>query len=106
MSLDPSTVAPLDRLVPDAPGAVTSGLLLKSPGGSATLFAIAAGEGLGEHATPHEALFTVLGGEAEVVLEGASHTVRAGDAVHFPARARHSVRALSDLRFLLVLLRA
>lgn len=105
MSLDPSTVTPLDRLVPDAPGAVASGVLLKGAGGSATLFAIAEGEGLGEHAAPHEALFTVLDGEAEVVLEGAPHTVRAGEVIRFTARAPHSVRALSDLRFLLVLLR-
>ena len=106
MSLDLSTVTPRERLVPTAPGAVASGVLLKAAGGSATLFAIDEGEGLGEHATPHEALFTVLGGEAEVVLEGTPHTVRVGQSIRFPARAPHSVRALSELRFLLVLLRA
>ncbi|MDT0631789.1 cupin domain-containing protein [Rubrivirga sp. S365] len=106
MSLDSSTVAPLDRLAPDAPDAVASRVLLKAGGGSATLFSIAEGDGLKEHATPHEALFTVLGGAAEVALGGATHTVRAGEAIRFPARAPHSVRAVSDLRFLLVLLRA
>lgn len=106
MSLDPSTVTSLGDHVPAVPGGVASGVLLKGAGGSATLFAIAEGEGLNEHATAHEALFTVLDGEAEVVLEGTARAVRAGEAIRFPARAPHSVRAVSDLRFLLVLLRA
>ena len=104
--LIPSVPEPLDGLAPAASGGVASRVLLKAAGGSATLFSIPEGEGLGEHATPREALLVVLSGEADVVVQGAPRTVRSGEAIRLPAAAPHAVRARSDLQFLLVLLRA
>ncbi len=86
-------------------GTVASQKLLASAGGSATVFAFAAGEGFREHATPHEALLVVVDGEAVVTFGGADHRVRAGEAFHFPADARHAVHAEAAMRMLLVVLR-
>jgi quercetin dioxygenase-like cupin family protein len=99
------TAQSLADAAPITPGRLTSSVLLKAGGGAATLFALAKGERMGEHATPHEALFVVLDGRAEVELGGGCHAVTLGEALRLPAAAPHAVRALSDLRFLLVLLR-
>lgn len=87
-------------------GSVVSRLLLKASGGSATLFAFAPGESLGEHATPREALVVILDGTAEVTVGGETRTLASGEAIHFPANAPHDVRAPEALRMLLVTLKA
>lgn len=87
-----------------APGAFASQILLKASGGAVTAFAFGAGGGLAEHATPREALVVVTEGSLEVTLAGETRTVRAGESVHFPARAPHAVHAPAGARMLLVLL--
>jgi len=96
---------PLAELVSVQPGAVVSRTVMKGPSGSVTLFAFAAGEGLSEHATPHEALVVVLDGEAEVSVAGETHLVSAGQAARLPASVPHALRARSDVRMMLVMLR-
>ena len=88
-----------------AAGTVASHKLLANAAGSATVFAFAAGERFREHSTPHEALLVVVDGEATVTFAGADHRVRAGEAFHFPAGARHAVHAEAEMRMLLVVLR-
>lgn len=106
-----SAAEPLDRpallaeLVPVQPGAVVSRTVMKGPSGSVTLFSFAAGEGLSEHATPHEALVVVLDGEADVSVAGETQRVSAGQAVRLPASVPHALRARSDVRMMLVMLR-
>ena len=87
-----------------APGACASQMLLKAAGGSVTAFAFGVDGGLGEHATPREALVVVTEGALDVTLAGETRTVRAGDTIHFPARAPHAVHAPAGGRMLLVLL--
>ena len=87
-----------------APGGVVSRALLKASGGAVTAFSFGAGGGLAEHATPRHALAVVTEGALDVTLAGETRTVRAGEAVHFPAGAPHAVRAPDAARMLLVLL--
>ena len=91
------------------PGGVANATLLKAAGGAVTAFAFGAGGGLTElteHATPREALAVVTDGALDVTLDGETRTVRAGEAVRFPAGAPHAVRSPEGARMLLVLLRA
>ena len=87
-------------------GSIVSRILLKTGGGSVTLFAFARGEGLSEHSTPREALLAVTDGEAEVTLDGETHTVASGEAIRLPASVPHAVHAPVDFRMLLVTLTA
>lgn len=103
---DPPGVLRAAEAVPYGPGAVVSRVLLKTPGGSATLFAFAEGEGLDEHTTPHEALVVVTEGAADVTVAGVPHRLGAGDALRLPAHVPHAVRAATAFRMLLVLLRS
>lgn len=100
---------PPSPLVTDLPvqeGSIVSRILLKASGGSASLFAVAPGEGLGEHATPREALIVVLDGTAEVSIAGETQRVAAGEAIRLPASVPHDVRAPEALRMLLITLTA
>ncbi|MDH5759546.1 MAG: cupin domain-containing protein [Gemmatimonadota bacterium] len=100
-----ATPADVAGLMDVQEGSVVSRTLVKNPGGSLTLFAFDAGEGLSEHETPHDAVVHVLQGSVEVTIAGDAHHVRMGEALHLPAAVPHALVAREALKFLLVMLR-
>jgi quercetin dioxygenase-like cupin family protein len=62
-----------------------------------------AGEELQEHQVHERAYLIVADGEIEVTNDGATIGGGAGFVSHFEPRERHSVRAISDARLVLVL---
>lgn len=84
---------------------VVSRTLLKTPGGSLTLFAFAQGQGLSEHSTPHEAAILVLDGSARVVVGGAECRVDTGEYLPLPAGVPHALSADEPFKMLLTMLR-
>ena len=104
---------------------VVSRVLLKNKGGTVTLFAFSRDEGLSEHTAPFDALVHVIEGEAEIGIapaeapvapgvEGETETgsvlekfqVRAGEVITLPANRAHAVRATTDFKMLLIMIRA
>jgi quercetin dioxygenase-like cupin family protein len=69
-------------------------------------FGFAQGHELKEHTAPVDVMLHFLKGEAEVTLAGESKQIQAGAVIHIPARLPHSVRAVTQLKMLLVLLPA
>ena len=65
-------------------------------------YEFAGGSSIHEHFHPQEEIYHVLNGELELTIEGKSHLARPGVAVIVPSNARHSARALSDGRVLIV----
>jgi quercetin dioxygenase-like cupin family protein len=100
-----ASVFDLSELASFSEGAVVSRMLVKSPAGSVTLFAFAAGEGLSEHTAPFDALLIVTDGTADVGLKGATHRLGVGQTILLPAGVPHSVAAPENVRVLLVMLR-
>ncbi len=98
--LDPSEIAAYQD------GAVVSRTLVKRDKGSVTLFAFDRGQDLSEHTVPHDALVHVIDGEAEIVIAGAAHRVRAGEMIVMPGGKPHAVRAVSRFKMLLTMIRA
>ncbi|WP_127531060.1 sugar phosphate nucleotidyltransferase [Paenibacillus kobensis] len=45
-------------------------------------------------------VWTVIGGEGEMVLDGRYRRIAAGDVIQVPAGMRHSIRAISDLEII------
>jgi quercetin dioxygenase-like cupin family protein len=103
---DAPSVQPLAELAVFQPGSIVSRMLLKNKAGSATLFAFAEGEGLSEHTAPFDALVVVTDGTAEITIDGTPHTVGAGETLRLPADVPHAVLAPTDVRMLLIMLRA
>jgi quercetin dioxygenase-like cupin family protein len=79
--------------------------LLKNQGGSLTVFAFEAGQGLSEHSTPHEAAIVVLDGTATVTVGGEAHSVQTGQYLHLPGGVPHALHADVSFKMLLTMLR-
>jgi quercetin dioxygenase-like cupin family protein len=88
------------------PGSIVSRVLLKNQGGTVTMFAFDAGEGLSEHTAPFDALVLVTDGEADIDVAGRSFTVGQAESIVLPANQPHAVKAVSRFKMLLTMLRA
>lgn len=86
-------------------GSVVSRTLIDKPTGTVTLFSYDAGQGLSEHTAPFDAMVNVVDGEAEVLIDGQPHTVKAGEMIIMPADHPHALRAHKPFKMLLVLVR-
>jgi quercetin dioxygenase-like cupin family protein len=95
----PATAYPLGELAAVAPGAIVSRTLVRSGGGTVTLFAFDEGQSLSEHTTPFDAL--VL----ELTIGGEAVHAAAGQIVLMPANVPHGLAAVRPSRMLLVMLR-
>lgn len=106
------------------PASIVSRVLLKNKGGTVTLFAFSKDEGLSEHTAPFDALVQVIEGEAEIgiapaevaprAVAGETNTapelekfyVRAGEVITLPANRAHAVKATTNFKMLLIMIRA
>jgi quercetin dioxygenase-like cupin family protein len=87
-------------------GSIVSRVLLKNKGGTVTLFAFDAGEGLSEHTAPFDALVVVNDGEADIEIGGESFRVKKGETIVLPANRPHAVKAATRFKMLLIMIRA
>ena len=105
-----STIAPaealqLAALITPTPHGIASRILSKNSGGSLTLFAFDAGQGLAEHAAPFDAIVMVLDGRLALTIGGVDVTAMPGTVVRMPANVPHGVDAAEPARMLLMMLR-
>src|SRR5687768_7731916 len=95
----------LHSLIAPKEHSIASRILAKRSGGSVTLFAFAAGQGLTEHTSPFDALLIVLEGVFSLTVGGTSLEARAGQIVRLPASVSHAVEAREASRMVLIILR-
>jgi quercetin dioxygenase-like cupin family protein len=60
------------------------------------------GSSIHEHFHPEEEVYEVIDGELELTIDGETRIARAGVAAIVPSNARHSVKALTDGRAIIV----
>jgi len=94
-----------NELVQYQDGTVASRMIVFKKAGTITLFAFDAGEGLSEHSAPYDAILNVTDGVAEVTIEGAPFTVRAGEMIILPANKPHGVQARQRFKMTLTMIR-
>ena len=87
-------------------GATVSREKIRRPAGTVTVFAFDAGQGLSEHTAPFDAMAHILDGEAEIYIDGATHTVRQGEAVIMPANKPHALTAAKRFKMLLIMVKS
>lgn len=104
-SLPPATSVDLAELVAYQDGGVVSRTLVKTSGGTLTVFAFDAGQALSEHAAPFDAVVQVLDGEVELVIGGKPVPAKAGQTVLMPANVPHAVNAITRFKMLLTMIR-
>src|SRR5688500_14741248 len=105
-----STIAPAEALqvsalITPTQHGIASRILSKNAGGSLTLFAFDAGQGLAEHTAPFDAIVMVLDGTFTLTIGGQPVTAAAGTVVRMPANIPHAVDAAEPARMLLTMLR-
>lgn len=61
-----------------------------------------AGASIHEHIHPEEEVYEILEGELEVKIDGKSQILKPGIAAIVPPNSRHSVKALTDGRLIVV----
>lgn len=104
-TIDAAAALSLHTLIAPTAHGIASRVLAKAAGGSVTLFAFDAGEGLSEHSTPFEALVLVLEGAPTLTIGGTAVEATPGTIVRMPAQVPHAVQAAQPARMLLVMLR-
>lgn len=72
----------------------------------AVLFSFAPGQQLSDHTASVPVTVTVIEGEAEMVVAGATHQARPGSWLHIGANVPHSVIAQTPLTMVLTLIKA
>ncbi len=60
------------------------------------------GSSIHEHFHPQEEVYEVIEGELEVTIDSATQVARAGLVAVVPSNVRHSVKALTDGRAIIV----
>ena len=96
----------LSGLVSYQDGSVVSKTLIDKKIGTLTMFSFGAGQGLSEHTAPFDAVVQVVDGEAEVIINGESQTVTAGQLIIMPANIPHELKAVKPFKMLLTMIRA
>ena len=103
--LPPAERLELHALITPTPHGIASRILAKAGGGSVTLFAFDAGQGLTEHTSPFEALVMVIEGVVTLTIGDAIVAATPGTIVRMPANVPHGLEAPAPARMLLVMLR-
>lgn len=62
----------------------------------------ARGSSIHEHFHPQEEVYEVTDGQLEVTIDGISQIVRAGVVAIVPSNARHSVKAITDGKAIII----
>lgn len=104
--IEHSQVMNLADLVIYQKGAVVSRTIVDRAAGTVTLFAFDEGQGLSEHTAPFDALVYLLDGEAEIQIAGQNMCVKRGEMVVMPANQPHALRATSNFKMILTMIRS
>lgn len=105
MTINAAEALSLDTLITPTEQGIASRILAKTTGGSVTLFAFDAGQGLAEHTAPFDALVLVLDGRLLLTIGGIDVTATPGTVVRMPAGVPHALDAPEPARMLLTMLR-
>ena len=103
--LPPATALRLEQQLDYVAGSVVSRTIAKARGGTLTVFAFDAGQGLSEHTAPFDAFVQVLDGVAELEIGGETVVARAGETVLMPAGVPHALHAREPFKMLLSMVR-
>jgi quercetin dioxygenase-like cupin family protein len=104
-SIPPAEALALATLITPTEQGIASRVLAKTSGGTVTLFAFDAGQGLSEHTAPFDALVMVLEGALDLTIGHQPVRANPGSIVRMPANVPHAVDATEPARMLLIMLR-
>jgi quercetin dioxygenase-like cupin family protein len=78
------------------------GRYFHSPSMTFAHYEFVAGASIHEHSHPQEEVYEVVEGELDITIDGVTETAKPGIVAIVPSNARHSVRALTNGRAIIV----
>jgi len=94
------------ELINYAADSVVSKTLIDTKAGTMTLFAFDKGQGLSEHTAPYDAVVQIVDGEAAITIGGNTTNVAEGQMIIMPANVPHALKAATQFKMLLTMIRA
>ncbi|PKP31977.1 MAG: cupin domain-containing protein [Bacteroidetes bacterium HGW-Bacteroidetes-16] len=85
--------------------AVVSKHILKTETGNISLFAFDQGEGLSEHTAPFDAVVYIVDGKADILINGQSNLLEAGETIIMPANIPHALTAIEKFKMVLTMIK-
>ena len=101
-----SQAAKLGDLAGYQEGSVVSRTIIDKKTGTVTLFAFGKDQGLSEHTAPYDAMVLIIDGKAQITISGKMHMLSIGEMIIMPANEPHAVKAISDFKMLLVMIKS
>ena len=86
--------------------AVVSKHVLKKETGNISLFAFDKGEELSEHAAPFDAVVFIVDGKADIIIDGHSNILDAGETIVMPANIPHALKAVEQFKMVLTMIKS
>lgn len=87
-------------------GGIVSKTVLKKETGNISLFSFDKGEALSEHTAPFDAMIQVVDGRGEILIDGKSFFLEAGQSIIMPANIRHAVKAVEKFKMVLIMIKS
>lgn len=84
---------------------IVSKRIIQKQVGNISLFAFDKGQELSEHSAPFDALIQVLEGSAQIIINKKPYHVPAGESIIMPANIPHAVKAISQFKMLLTMIK-
>ena len=106
MNLQKGKNSPSTRASAMPDKAVVSKHILKKETGNISLFAFDKGEGLSEHTAPFDALVFIVDGKAEIIIDGQSNMLDAGETIVMPADVPHALKATEQFKMVLTMIKS
>ncbi len=88
-----------------ASDAIVSKTLIKTNGGTLTLFAFDKDQELSEHSASFDVLVQLMDGRGEFIVGGVSHHLSKGECLIMPADIPHAVKATEAFKMLLTMIK-
>lgn len=96
----------LENLIDYQKDAVVSKTLIGKKTGTVTLFAFDNEQGLSEHTAPFDAMVYCLDGTAEIAIGGNEIVLKKGETIILPANQPHAIKAITQFKMLLVMIKS
>ncbi len=74
--------------------------------GNISLFSFDKGEGLSEHTAPFDAVVFIVDGTAEIIIDGNSNMLDAGETIVMPANIPHALKAVEQFKMVLTMIKS
>ncbi|MDD5529473.1 MAG: cupin domain-containing protein [bacterium] len=103
LSLKPHKLADFVEYQKDS---VVSKTIIDKKIGTVTVFSFDKGQGLSEHTASFDAMVCIIDGEAEITISGKPSIVKAGEMMIMPANQPHALKAITQYKMMLVMIRA